>query len=103
MSHLPQAKWITGSVKSGDGSLSGLRVHDAETALEATASGLGKSLLPTVVADRDRRLRRLDVNAGRNLPTREIWLLAHSDQLESGKVATEISWLENLITTGGQK
>jgi DNA-binding transcriptional LysR family regulator len=103
MSQLPQAKWIARLLKERGGNLSGLRVHDAETALEATAGALGKSLLPTLVADRDRRLRRVDSNDSRRWPTREIWLLTHSDQLPLGRVATVICWLEKLIAATRRK
>ena len=44
MSHLPQARWISGVVKINGDCLSGLRVHDAETALEVTVAALGKTL-----------------------------------------------------------
>jgi DNA-binding transcriptional LysR family regulator len=98
MAHLPQGKRIAALVKSGNGKLSELRVRDAETALEATVGGLGKSLLPTVVADRDARLRRLDLNDGRRLPSREIWLLALADQLGVGRVAAAMSWLEEVLS-----
>jgi DNA-binding transcriptional LysR family regulator len=103
MSHLPQARWMSGVMKVSNESLSGLRVHDAETALEATVAGLGRTLLPTVVADRDARLRRLDLNIDRPCPSREIWLLAHADQLELARVRAAIEWVERLVSAAGRK
>jgi len=97
MSHLPQARWMARVAGGRDGNLCGLRVHDAETALEAAAVGLGKTLLPTIVADRDPRLRRLPSLVGPAAPSREIWLLAHADQIGLARVAATIGWLENVV------
>jgi DNA-binding transcriptional LysR family regulator len=96
MSHLPQARWIASATRQAEGRLSGLRVRDAETALEATAAGLGKTLLPVIVATRDPRLRRLDVT-GRSWPSREIWLLAHATQLELARVQAATRWVERVL------
>lgn len=74
-----------------------LRVHDAETALEGAAAGLGKTLLPTPTTDSDKRLRRIDVPIDRPFPTREIWLLAHADQVELTRVAAVIQWIEKTV------
>jgi DNA-binding transcriptional LysR family regulator len=100
MSHLPQASWILGVVKSNGDCLSGLRVHDAETALEATVAALGKTLLPAIVADGDTRLRRLSLSNDLPCPSREIWLLAHADQLELAGVQAVIEWVERLTGRG---
>jgi len=97
MSHLPQARWIARLEGSAAGNICGLRVHDAETALEATALGLGKTLLPTIVADRDPRLRRLPSLPGPPVPSREIWLLTHADQMRLARVSATIQWLETVL------
>jgi DNA-binding transcriptional LysR family regulator len=101
MSHLPQARWIAHATRREAGKLSGLRVRDAETALEAAAAGLGKTLLPIIVAAQDMRLRRLDAGAGRAWPSREIWLLAHAHQLELARVVAATRWLERVL--GGSR
>jgi DNA-binding transcriptional LysR family regulator len=95
MSDLPQARWIAHATRREG--LSGLRVHDAETAMEAAAAGLGKTLLPIIVAARDTRLRRLDAGAGVTWPSREIWLLAHAHQLELARVVAATRWLERAL------
>src|SRR5262245_49193293 len=97
MSHLPQARWMARVAGGKEGNLCGLRVHDAETALEAAAVGLGKTLLPTIVADGDPRLRRLPSLVGPAAPSREIWLLAHADQIGLARVTATIGWLENVV------
>jgi DNA-binding transcriptional LysR family regulator len=101
MSHLPQARWIASATQGAESCLAGVRVRDAETALEATAAGLGKTLLPTIVAARDPRLRRLDVDACQPARSREIWLLVRADQAERPPVAATIRWLEKLVGRSG--
>jgi DNA-binding transcriptional LysR family regulator len=99
LAHLPQAKWIA---KVATGSVDGicrLRVHDAETAMEAVLAGLGKTLLPTVIGKREPRLQRLETDARSPLPSREIWLLAHADQTDLGRIVAVVSWLENVVMT----
>lgn len=75
--HLPQARWLAAaSADRGGRAAAGLTVADAETALEAAACGLGKTLLPALVADEDPRLRRLDPPADSDPPQRDVWLLS---------------------------
>ncbi len=91
MAHLPQAGWIDRIVKRDGGEWAGLRVIDVETALEAAAAGVGRSLLPTIIADRDRRLRKLsDIES---TLTREIWLLVHRRRLELRRVRVVADWI----------
>jgi DNA-binding transcriptional LysR family regulator len=103
VSHLPQARWME-RVGGEDGAgKSSLRVHDAETALETAVSGLGKTLLPSLVADSDRRLRRIEVTVDRPLPAREIWLLAHADQLELARVAVVMEWVKIIVAKSSRR
>ena len=97
MSHLPHAKWMERAGQGDGAGQSSLRVQDAETALEAAVAGLGKTLLPSLVANSDKRLRRIDVTVGGPLPAREIWLLAHADQLGLARVAAVIEWVEKIV------
>jgi DNA-binding transcriptional LysR family regulator len=97
MSRLPQAQWIARVAKRRPNAICGLRVHDAETALEAAAAGLGRTLLPSVVGDRDTRLQRVEER--REYPVREIWLLAHSDYLKFARIAATIAWVEEITRT----
>jgi DNA-binding transcriptional LysR family regulator len=99
MSHLPQAKWIASLVRADRVSVAGLRVHDAETALEAAVAGLGKTLLPTLVAGRDARLHRLRIDAARPYPSREIWLLVHADQIAVRAVSAAVEWIETVVSS----
>jgi DNA-binding transcriptional LysR family regulator len=97
MAYLPQARWIESVTTGISQRVSGLRVHDAETALEAVAAGHGKTLLPTIIAERDKRLRRITLRHVPAFPTREVWLLAHKDQMQLGRVATAIRWIEKIV------
>jgi DNA-binding transcriptional LysR family regulator len=97
MSRLPQAQWMARAAKGRRGAVSGLRVHDAETALEAVLAGLGKTLLPSVIGDRDRRLQRIDLHEQQQRPAREVWLLAHSNQLKFGRIAAAVAWVEDAM------
>jgi len=84
-------------IPASGGSRSGLRVHDGETALEAVIAGLGRSLLPVIIADRTEGLRKLRNGTVRPLPSRELWLLAHADQMELRRIRSVIEWVENLF------
>ena len=103
MSYLPQAKWIVSNARISRESVAGLRVHDAETALEAAVAGLGKTLLPTLVADRDARLLRLRMDAARPYPSREVWLLVHADQIDVRGVSAAVEWIETVVSSTGRR
>jgi hypothetical protein len=53
-----------------------------------------KTLLPTVIGGREPRLQRLETDARSPLPLREMWLLAHADQTDLGRIVAVVSWLE---------
>jgi DNA-binding transcriptional LysR family regulator len=99
LAHLPQAKWIAKAASGSVDDIYRLRVHDADTAMESVLAGLGKTLLPTVIADREPRLQRLETDARSPLPLREMWLLAHADQTDLGRIVAVASWLENVVMT----
>ncbi len=97
MAHIPQARWLTRIGKREGDRCSGLKVHDGETALEAVAAGVGRSLLADVVAEgRDDLVKLVDDNSSPP-PSREVWLLAHSDQLLYRRIKVVIEWLERAI------
>jgi DNA-binding transcriptional LysR family regulator len=99
LAHLPQAIWIARAAGASVDGICRLRVHDAETAMESVLAGLGKTLLPTVIGEREPRLRRLETDARWPLPSREMWLLGHADQSDLGRVVAVVSWLENVVMT----
>ncbi len=93
---LPQARWLE-TIATGEANQQApLKVADAETALEAVAAGLGKTLLPRVVAERDPRLQAVPVDSHPKLPVREVWLLAHADQDARASISATKNWLRSL-------
>jgi len=95
MAHLPQARWIAKIAKRDQSQLVGLRVHDVETAMEAVLAGIGKSLLPTMIAKDIRPLQRLSV--GSQDISREVWLLTHRSQHAYGRIKVVTEWIESLM------
>lgn len=97
MSHLPQARWLAiVSAKRGE-AIANIRANDAEALIEATAAGLGKTLLPAAIADRDSRLQRLRGVAEIAEPAREIWLLIHAHLRRLHRIETVAQWLERIV------
>jgi DNA-binding transcriptional LysR family regulator len=96
MAHLPQARWIVATAARSNQRITAVRVNDAEALLEAVLAGLGRSLLPCVIADRDSRLRRLGAKGGAPALSRELWLLAHSDLRRLGRIEAVVKWIEQI-------
>jgi DNA-binding transcriptional LysR family regulator len=92
MAHLPQAAGLRRSRRSNQ-KIAAVRVNDAEALLEAVLAGLGRSLLPCVIADRDSRLRRLGASGGPSVLSRELWLLTHSDLRRVGRIEAVVQWI----------
>jgi len=95
MAHLPQARWIAATAARGDHRIAPVHVNDAEALLEAVIAGLGRSLLPCVIADGDSRLRRIGVKRRAAL-SRELWLLRHSELRTPGKIEAAVKWIEQI-------
>lgn len=94
-SDLPQARWLSTIARSPELRAT-VRVADSETALEAVAQGLGKTLLPCAIADQDSRLQALKPEKGASYPDREVWLLTHVDQTSRLSIAAAKDWLSGL-------
>jgi len=92
--HLPQARWIAAAAEGRHPAP--LSVNDAEAIVQAIYSGLGKSVLPCCVADRDKRLERLGPKA---ILSREVWLLTHRELRHEGRIDAVIAWLQELLAT----
>jgi DNA-binding transcriptional LysR family regulator len=91
LSHLPQARWMAGQA----GAAAPLRVNDAEAIVHAVRAGIGKSLLPCFVGEREPGMQRLG-RPGAVL-SRDIWLLVHRDLRAQARIATAIDWLTDLM------
>ena len=97
MAHLPQARWIAATAARSRKSIAALHVNDAEALLEAVIAGLGRSLLPCVVADGDSRLRRIGAKQRSPVLSRELWLLTHSELRRLGRIEAVVKWIEQVV------
>ncbi len=91
MADLPQCRWIADQIKSEHEEILPIKVNDAEAIISAIVAGLGMSLLPIAVGDREHRIRR----RGKGQPPffRELWLLTHPDVRDLVRVKVAIDWL----------
>lgn len=94
--HLPPAWWLARAAARGKAA--GLRVSDAETALEAAAWGLGMALLPAAAGRGDPRLRPLPLPDLPPPPGREVWLLSHVEPADPEGVGLVAEWIASLLS-----
>ncbi len=92
MAHLPQARWMN---RAGE-RRSAVTVNDGETLLHGVAAGLGRAILPCLVADGVPGLRRLPWD-GDPMPGREIWVLTLPDLRHLARVAAVLGWIGGLL------
>ncbi len=94
MADLPQWRWIAERA-SRDGERSApVFVNDAEAILQSVNAGLGRSLLPVAIADREPGLVRLE--AGPPPLSRELWLMVHPELRELTRMRVVMDWLASL-------
>jgi len=91
LSHLPQARFIAAAARAED--TAPLLLNDAEAIVQAVRAGLGKSLLPCFVGEREPGLKRL----GRVALARDIWLMVHRDLRAQARIAAVIDWVMELM------
>jgi len=91
LSHLPQARFM--ATAAGASETVPLLLNDAEAIVQAVRAGLGKSLLPCFVGEREPGLTRF----GRVVLSREIWLMVHRDLRAQARIAAVIDWLAELM------
>jgi DNA-binding transcriptional LysR family regulator len=96
MAHLPQARWIVATVARSRDTIADLHVNDAEGLLEAVIAGLGRSLLPCVIADTDSRLQKVGGKLRGPALMRELWLLTHSELRALGRIQAVVEWIEQI-------
>jgi DNA-binding transcriptional LysR family regulator len=94
MAHLPQARWIAARAADRGETIAALRVADAEAVLEAVLAGLGRSLLPSAIAEGETRLRRIGSGRGAAALSRELWLLVHRELTSLARIEAVIDWIE---------
>ncbi|EFO28893.1 LysR family transcriptional regulator [Roseibium sp. TrichSKD4] len=95
--HLPQVKWMHDHVRRVGGTFASVRVGDADSAMEAVARGVGRSVLPTLLADADPRLVRLEEEGTTPDIEREVWIMVHADLASLPRCKVVWNWLSDLF------
>ena len=94
LADLPQARWIAERMARDSAEPPQVLINDAETLLRCVKLGLGKSVLPTAVGDKEPNLIRIERDAPPMV--REIWLMVHPELRELTRIRTVMDWLETL-------
>lgn len=95
MAHLPQAAWLARRARL-DRAAASIVVNDGEGLLQALRAGLGRALLPCLIAARLPWLQRLPIDDP-PLPARELWLLTHPDLRHLARVSAVLAWIDELF------
>jgi DNA-binding transcriptional LysR family regulator len=95
MAALPHVAWLDKASRLDRDVGPGLTVNDSEVALHAIRAGVGRSLLPCAIADRDPGLRRLDGPAP--VLERELWLLVLPELRGLARIRAVIDWLDRVV------
>lgn len=95
MSDLPQSRWIAEAIARDRSSEPPLLVNDAETLLQCVAAGIGKSLLPVTVGEREPGIVRIAESP--NALSRELWLMVHPDLRNLIRVRVVMDWIMTTI------
>ena len=91
MADLPQCRWMANRISEQGGAAPPLRVNDAEAIISAIKAGMGISLLPVAVGDREPGLRRRETSGPPF--SRELWLLTHPDLRDLVRTRVVTDWL----------
>lgn len=98
MSGLPQSGWIADAMRNEKAVQPALLVNDAGIALDATAAGIGKTILPCVLGDRVPGVVRL--SGRRPILSRDVWLMTHPELKNLSRIRVVHEWLESVIVAG---
>ena len=96
MSFLPQARWMSEHLKMSGPGIAGIRPSDLEGVIEAVASGIGRSIIPKMIAETDPRLQVL--SEPKPDLQREVWLLQHADQAGLARMLAVSRWIESVFS-----
>ena len=95
MADLPQGRWIAERAARGGEEISRVTVNDAEALIQAVRAGLGMSLLPRLIADRDPELGCLSDSPAEL--SRELWLMVHPDLRDLTRIRVVMDWLVSVF------
>ena len=95
MEDLPQARWIAAQLTRDRSPLAQVVVNDSECILQCVKAGLGKSLLPVAIAEREPGLRRLSDEVAP--VSRELWVMVHPELRNMIRIRVAIDWLVSVV------
>jgi DNA-binding transcriptional LysR family regulator len=96
MAHLSNAAWMKRAIQDERADPPTLTANDSEIILHAIRAGLGKSVLPCAIAERERGVARLSGTTP--VLSRELWLLVHPDVKHLERIKVVVNWLEKTVT-----
>ncbi len=91
MANLPQWRYMAERPVRDRAAPPAVTVNDAEAILQSVKAGLGKSLLPVAIADREPGLVRLDSDPPPL--SRELWLMVHPELRNLTRIRVVVDWL----------
>jgi len=95
MAALPQGRWMAERAIRDQREPPQVMVNDAEAILRSVKAGLGKSLLPIAIGDREPGLVRL--GDGPVSLSRELWLMVHPELRDLTRIRVVIDWLVSVV------
>jgi DNA-binding transcriptional LysR family regulator len=95
MMHLPHVRWIAAQAEKSGGA-GAVVVNEGEALLQAAIAGLGRALLPKILAERVEGLYRVETD-DRSLPVREVWLLTHAELRHVARIRAVAGWLDHVF------
>ena len=95
MANLPQWRYMAERPVRDRDTPPPVTVNDAEAIIQSVKAGLGKSLLPVAIADREPGLVRL---SGDPPPlSRELWLMVHPELRNLTRIRVVVDWLVSAV------
>ena len=95
MAHLNNAKWVARAMQEEQAGPPALIVNDSEVILHSICAGLGRSVLPCFIADRERGVRRL--SGATPVLSRELWLLVNPELRHLARIKVVVAWIEQIV------
>ena len=95
LSAKPHVSWLAKAIQDDPEAGTPLIVNDSDVVVHAICAGLGRSLLPCCIGDREPGLARL--SGPEPVLSRELWLLVHPELRHLARIAVVIAWVEQVI------
>jgi DNA-binding transcriptional LysR family regulator len=95
MANLPQWRYMAERPVGDRAAPPAVTVNDAEAILQSVKAGLGKSLLPVAIADKEPGLVRLTSDPPPL--SRELWLMVHPELRNLTRISVVVDWLVAVV------